>query len=224
MYIDIIFAILVGYLLGSIPFALVIGKVFYKTDIRQHGSHNLGGGNAGRVLGKKAGLAVMTLDILKVTLAVFLFSLFTRLTAQPLDGLSAELQAEIQSQRQLVMIIAGFAAAMGHCFPLFARFKGGKAVATMYGFLFGMALVAGYSFWIFFVPLIAFLVVLYIWRIVALASILSAVVNTAFIWFYVDSLPLFITSLIFTVILIVRHRPNLQRMLNGTENKIKWMG
>ena len=88
----------------------------------------------------------------------------------------------------------------------------------------GMALVAGYSFWIFFVPLIAFLVVLYIWRIVALASILSAVVNTAFIWFYVDSLPLFITSLIFTVILIVRHRPNLQRMLNGTENKIKWMG
>lgn len=224
MYIDIIFAILVGYLLGSIPFALVIGKVFYKTDIRQHGSHNLGGGNAGRVLGKKAGLAVMTLDILKVTLAVFLVSLFTRLTGQPLDGLSAELQAEIQSQRQLVMIIAGFAAAMGHCFPLFARFKGGKAVATMYGFLFGMALVAGYSFWIFFVPLIAFLVVLYIWRIVALASILSAVVNTAFIWFYVDSLPLFITSLIFTVILIVRHRPNLQRMLNGTENKIKWMG
>ena len=94
----------------------------------------------------------------------------------------------------------------------------------MYGFLFGMALVAGYSFWIFFVPLIAFLVVLYIWRIVALASILSAVVNTAFIWFYVNSLPLFITSLIFTVILIVRHRPNLQRMLNGTENKIKWMG
>ena len=72
--------------------------------------------------------------------------------------------------------------------------------------------------------LIAFLVVLYIWRIVALASILSAVVNTAFIWFYVNSLPLFITSLIFTVILIVRHRPNLQRMLNGTENKIKWMG
>ena len=224
MYIDIIFAILIGYLLGSIPFALVIGKVFYKTDIRQHGSHNLGGGNAGRVLGKKAGLAVMTLDILKVTLAVFLVSLFTRLTGQSLDGLSVESQAEILSQRQLVMIIAGFAAAMGHCFPLFAHFKGGKAVATMYGFLFGMALVAGYSFWIFFVPLITFLVVLYIWRIVALSSIVSAAVNTVFIWFFTGSLPLLFASLVFTLIIIVRHRANLQRMVKGTENKIKWMG
>ena len=94
----------------------------------------------------------------------------------------------------------------------------------MYGFLFGMALIAGYSFWIFFVPLLTFLVVLYIWRIVALSSIVSAVVNTIFIWFFVDSLPLFITSLIFTLILIVRHRPNLERMMKGTENKIKWMG
>lgn len=224
MYIDIIFAILIGYLLGSIPFALVIGKVFYKTDIRQHGSHNLGGGNAGRVLGKKAGLAVMTLDILKVTLAVFLVSLFTLLTGQSLDGLPVESQAEILSQRQLVMIIAGFAAAMGHCFPLFAHFKGGKAVATMYGFLFGMALVAGYSFWIFFVPLITFLVVLYIWRIVALSSIVSAAVNTVFIWFFTGSLPLLFASLIFTLIIIIRHRANLQRMVKGTENKIKWMG
>jgi len=207
MYIDIIFAVLIGYVLGSIPFALVIGKVFYKTDIRQHGSHNLGGGNAGRVLGKKAGLAVMTCDILKVTLAVFLVSLF----ADPVHG-------------NLSLIIAGFAAAMGHCFPLFAHFKGGKAVATMYGFLFGMALIAGYSFWIFFVPLITFLVVLYIWRIVALSSIVSAAVNTVFIFFTADSIPLFIASLIFTLIIIVRHRANLQRMINGTENKIKWMG
>lgn len=224
MYIDIIFAILIGYLLGSIPFALVIGKVFYKTDIRQHGSHNLGGGNAGRVLGKKAGLAVMTLDILKVTLAVFIVSLLAQFTGQSLEGLSSEVQAEIQSQRQLIMIIAGFAAAMGHCFPLFAHFKGGKAVATMYGFLFGMALIAGYSFWIFFVPLITFLVVLYIWRIVALSSIVSAAINTVFIWFFTGSLSLFLASFAFTLIIIVRHRANLQRIITGTENKIKWMG
>ena len=221
MYIELISAILIGYLLGSIPFALVIGKVFYKTDIRQFGSHNLGGGNAGRVLGKKAGLAVMTLDILKVTLAVFLVSLLCqylpRWMPQQLSPLSF-------SQRQLVMIIAGFAAAMGHCFPLFARFKGGKAVATMYGFLFGMALIAGYSFWIFFVPLLTFLVVLYLWRIVALASIVSAAVNTVFIWFTANSLPLFAASLVFTLIILVRHRANLQRMISGTENKIKWMG
>ena len=114
-----------GYLLGSIPFALVIGKVFYQTDIRNYGSKNLGGGNAGRVLGKKAGLAVMTLDILKVTLAVFI--------AYCLQGGEA------------AMVLAGLAAATGHCFPLFAHFKGGKAVATMYGFLFGMGLFGGYG-------------------------------------------------------------------------------
>ena len=64
--------IVLGYLIGSVPFALVIGTVFYHTDVRQHGSKNLGGGNTGRVLGKKAGVAVMTLDILKVSLVVFL--------------------------------------------------------------------------------------------------------------------------------------------------------
>ena len=67
---EIILSIIIGYVLGSIPFALVIGKVFYKTDIRNFGSKNLGGGNAGRVLGKRAGLAVMTLDILKVSFAI----------------------------------------------------------------------------------------------------------------------------------------------------------
>ena len=216
MYLLFILAILIGYLLGSVPFALVIGKVFYKTDIRQYGSHNLGGSNAGRVLGKKAGLAVMTFDLLKVTLAVFLVSLLTQLS-----GFQDQLTP---SQHQLALILAGFATAMGHCFPLFAHFKGGKAVATMYGFLFGMALIAGYSFWIFFVPLISFMVVLVLWRIVSLASILSAVINTIFIWLAIDSLPLFLASLIFTLILIVRHRTNLERLVKGTENKIKWMG
>ena len=74
MTVEMTAAILIGYFLGSIPFALVIGKVFYKKDIRNYGSGNLGGGNAGRVLGKKAGLAVMTMDILKVTFAIFLIS------------------------------------------------------------------------------------------------------------------------------------------------------
>ena len=86
------------------------------------------------------------------------------------------------------------------------------------------ALVAGYSFWIFFAPLITFLVVLYIWRIVALSSIVSAAVNTVFVWFFTGSLPLLFASLIFTLIIIIRHRANLQRMVKGTENKIKWMG
>ena len=200
---EILAAALIGYLLGSIPFALVIGKVFYKKDIRNYGSKNLGGSNAGRVLGKKAGLAVMTLDILKVTMAIFVTSLFAK--------------------NETALILAGLFAAFGHCFPLFANFKGGKAVATMYGFLFGMALIGGYSFWIFFVPLFTFLVILYIRKIVALASVGSAIVNTIYIYFALDSFEMFLASLIFTMILAIRHRKNFERMLKHEENKISWM-
>lgn len=203
MLLEILASVLIGYFLGSIPFALVIGKVFFKKDIRNYGSGNLGGGNAGRVLGKKAGLAVMTLDILKVTFAIFLTSLF--------------------ASKETVMIVAGLSAAAGHCFPVFANFKGGKAVATMYGFLFGMALIGGYSFWIFFLPLLVFLIVLYLGKIIALASIFSAAVNTIYIYFTADSMPMFAASLLFTVVIIVRHRKNIERILKHEENKITWM-
>lgn len=198
----ILAAIIIGYFLGSIPFALVIGKLFFQKDIRNYGSKNLGGGNAGRVLGKKAGLAVMTLDLLKVTLAIFLTALF--------------------ANDEIILILAGLSAAAGHCFPVFANFKGGKAVATMYGFLFGMALVGGYGLKIFFFPLIVFLIVLYLWKIIALASIVSAVVNTFFIYLAVGSLPLCLASLIFSVMILIRHRKNIERMLKKEENKISW--
>ena len=203
MWMELLAAMLIGYFLGAIPFALVIGKVFYQTDIRNYGSKNLGGSNAGRVLGKKAGLAVMTMDVLKVIIAIFLTSLFAK--------------------DQTALIVAGLAAAAGHCFPVFANFKGGKAVATMYGFWFGMALIGDYTFWIFFLPLIAFLVVLYTTKIVALSSVMSAVVNTTYIYFIDESKGLFIASLIFTIVLIIRHRKNFERMIKHEENKIKWM-
>lgn len=203
MYLEIILCLLVSYLLGSIPFALVIGKVFYKTDIRNYGSKNLGGGNAGRVLGKKAGVAVMTMDILKVTLAIFI--------------------ASFGERRNITMILAGLAAAIGHCYPVFAGFKGGKAVATMYGFLFGMAVVGPYNLWIFLLPLIVFLIVLYIGKIISVASICSAIFITAYIYFTTDSLLLFVTLLIFTVLIIYRHKKNIVKLIRHEENKISWM-
>ena len=97
------------------------------------------------------------------------------------------------------MVVSGLAAATGHCFPIFAHFKGGKAVATMYGFLFGMALIGGYSFWIFFLPLLAFLVILYIGKIVAVASVGSAVINTIYIYFALDSFEMFAASFVFAI-------------------------
>ena len=203
IWLEVVIALVVGYLLGSIPFALVIGKVFYHKDIRQYGSKNLGGGNAGRVLGKKAGLAVMTLDILKVTLVIFLTSLLPH--------------------AEVITVVGGLAAAAGHCFPVFAGFKGGKAVATMYGFLFGMMLFQGYSPLIFFLPLITFLAVLYLTKIIALGSIVSAAVNTVYIGLTAGSPLLCLASAIFTGMILIRHRKNIERMLKGEENKITWM-
>jgi len=200
---ELVFSIIIGYLIGSVPFALVIGKVFYKTDVRLYGSKNLGGGNTGRVLGKKAGLAVMTLDLLKVTFVIFITSHF--------------------EQKEMMMVIGGLSAAIGHCFPVFARFKGGKAVATMYGFLFGLVLFAGYSLWIFLLPLFVFLAVLYFWKIIALASIFSAVAVTLYMYFSTGNLLATGALCIFTVLIVVRHRKNLVRILHREENKITWM-
>ncbi|MBQ8814755.1 MAG: glycerol-3-phosphate 1-O-acyltransferase PlsY [Lachnospiraceae bacterium] len=200
---EIFLAALIGYVLGSVPFALVIGKLFYRTDIRTAGSKNLGGGNAGRVLGSRAGLAVMTLDVLKVTLAIFITAQF--------------------DQHEITLVTAGVAAAIGHCYPVFARFKGGKAVATMYGFLFGMAVFTSYDLWIFFVPLITFMVVLYLWKIISLASMLSAVVSTIFLYVATGSWTMVAASALFTLLIIVRHRSNIRKMINHEENKISWM-
>ena len=203
MLVEIIVSVIIAYVLGSIPFALVIGKVFYHTDIRNFGSKNLGGGNAGRVLGKKAGLAVMTLDILKVTLAIFI--------------------ASFMEYAGITMILAGLFAALGHCFPMFAGFKGGKAVATMYGFLFGMALFGPYDLRIFFFPLIVFLIVLFFSKIISLSSMCSAVFITIYIAL-TDNSPVMLGALvIFTVLIIWRHRKNIEKMLHGEENKISWM-
>lgn len=203
MFAHILLACAIGYLLGSVPFALVVGKLFYKTDVRQLGSRNLGGGNTGRVLGKKAGLAVMTLDILKVAFAIWLASLL--------------------SEGEEAMIAAGLSAAIGHCFPIFAGFKGGKAVATMYGFLFGMMLLNGCGPLMFFLPLISFLVILYFCKIIALSSIGSALIATLYVWLSGMSALMIIALVVFDVLIVWRHRKNIKRMMEGTENKISWM-
>ena len=198
----LIFALALAYLLGSVPFALVIGKVFYKTDVRQHGSGNLGGGNTGRVLGKKAGLAVMTMDILKVTCSM--------LTAKLLCGTES------------AAVYAALAAAVGHCWPVFARFRGGKAVATLYGFCFGLWVLFGCGPFVFFLPLLVFLCVLYLTKIISLSSMISALAATVY-FFFAASLPVCLAGIFFTVLIVLRHGKNIRRMAAGSENKITWM-
>ncbi len=192
-----------GYLLGSIPFALVIGKLFYKTDVRNYGSGNLGGTNAGRVLGKKAGISVIICDVLKVVAAVGIVSYFD----------------------QNASIWAGFAAAFGHCYPVFAGFRGGKAVATMFGFLLSTSIFTFQNAWYLFLPLIAFLIVLYISKMVSLSSMIAAFVSSLFITYMQinNGAEIIIASWLLTILVVYRHRSNIVKIKNGTENKVSWL-
>ena len=194
--------IMLSYLIGSIRSGLLIGKSFYKTDIREHGSGNLGATNTFRVLGVKAGIVVMIMDILKGTLATALPSLFGYF------GLGMEWNIHI--------LLIGLFAVVGHMFPIFAGFRGGKAVATSGGVML-------YYDPIFFLILIAaFLISLYLSKYVSLSSIVAAVVAIIYSIFTMD--PIFIiVVLLLAGFIIYRHRANIKRIRDKTEPKVKWL-
>lgn len=197
-----VIAALLGYLLGSIPFALVIGKVFYNTDIREFGSGNLGGTNAGRTLGKKAGLAVMVLDVLKATLAMALAYFIDPKT----------------------MIYAGFFATIGHCFPLFANFRGGKAVSTAFGFLLAISILITHNVLLHFcLPLAIMILSLYLTKIVSLSSMIA--ISAAALIYWVSGVDFLVASAVSVIALLViyRHKDNIKRIIDHSERKITWM-
>lgn len=198
-FITIILIILIGYFIGSIPFALVIGKVFYNTDVRKFGSGNLGGTNTGRVLGKKAGISVIILDVLKVVIAA-LIAYFINPN---------------------FYILAPIAAAFGHCYPVFANFKGGKAVATFFGFLLSVTLI-NHNFFLFVSALLVFFIILKFSKMVSFASILTSI-YVAIIFSIYYTIPYIIAGWLFAVLIIFRHRANIKRILDGSEKKITWM-
>lgn len=202
MYLHIIYASIIGYLLGSLPFALIIGKVFYNTDVRNFGSGNLGGSNAGRVLGKNVAIAVIALDVLKVVLA-------SGIVAYCFDP--------------MVSIWAGLFAAVGHCYPIFAGFRGGKAVATMFGFLVSCAVFTFQNPLILLVPLLVFLLFFFIFKMVSLASICAAITQSIYIFFITDYTSVYVASCLLTLLVIFRHIPNIKRILDGSENKVGWL-
>ncbi len=199
---NIVLASILGYFIGSIPFALVIGKVFYKTDIREHGSGNLGGTNAGRVLGAKAGIAVSVSDVLKATFAMALAYLFFK------DA----------------MIYAGFFATLGHCFPVYANFKGGKAVSTAMGFLLGISIfITKNPIVTFLIPVAVFFVFLYFTKIVSLSSMIAVSIASVILWVTTNDPTTSLTFTIIALIVIWRHRANIGRIKDKTERKITWM-
>lgn len=187
--------IILSYLVGCFPSGLVLGILFYKKDIRKFGSGNLGATNTFRVLGKKAGFVVMFLDIFKGFIVVF-FPLW--------------FNVDVPS------IFIGICAVIGHVYPIFLKFKGGKAVATSAGAVLGVHPLLLLSLALIFV------LVLYFSKYVSLSSMIAGIccVIGAII---IGDIPFIIVSVAIMVILIVRHRSNIVRIFEGNEPKIKWM-
>ncbi len=199
---DIIIMICIAYLLGSIPSALWIGKWFYKIDVREHGSGNLGATNTFRVLGKVAGFIVVLMDIFKGTAATLLPFLpyFADSTINPL--------------------ILGLFAVIGHMFPLFAKFKGGKAVATSGG------VILGYHWPIFVVVLLTFFIVLKLSKMVSFSSMSVAVIGFMYsvvYYFITKDIYLFVVVTLMACFIFYRHCANIERIRSGTEPKITWL-
>lgn len=200
-YLIIIGCLLISYLYGSVPFALVIGKVFYNTDVREYGSHNLGGTNAGRVLGKKAGAAVILLDATKCIITILLTGWIAHLAGITHD----------------IIYPCALCCMIGHCYPIFAHFQGGKAVSSAIAYTL-MTNIYG-----FIIACVVFGITLKATKYVSLSSILGAVavlVASPFIGYSKIGI---ITNVLIVILIIYRHRANIQRIKEGNENKVKWL-
>ncbi|MBA3926502.1 glycerol-3-phosphate 1-O-acyltransferase PlsY [Listeria rustica] len=194
----IILLCLIAYILGSIPSGLWIGKIFYKKDIRDFGSGNLGATNSFRVLGVKPGIVVTLMDILKGTAATLLPFFF---------------QLDVNHH---FWLLTGIFAIIGHSFPVFAKFKGGKAVATSAG------VILAYAPWLFLAALVIFILSLKISKYVSLSSMIAAASALVISLFFQDWILVGIIAAI-AAFIIYRHIPNIKRIKKGEEPKISWM-
>ncbi len=195
--------ILLAYFIGSFPTALIVSKKFFGIDIRDYGSKNMGATNAFRVLGPKFGIIIMVIDIVKGMLAVGLFYFIP-------SYLTNELL------RTNFMIGLGLAAVIGHIFPVFANFKGGKGVATLLGMVIAIQpVVAVCCFGVF-------LIVLYFTRYVSLSSILGAIMlPVSVLWIWNEHEILYrIFALLVAILVVVTHQKNISRLLKGCENRM----
>ncbi len=184
--------LIASYLIGSFPTALLVGKLIFGVDIRDHGSKNPGATNTLRVFGKKSAIFVLLVDLGKGALAAFL-PLYFQLDAEPL--------------------YFGLAAVIGHCFPIFARFRGGKAIATTAGAL----LVANIP--LFIIAYVSFFLVIYLTKYVFFGSI-SVGLSMVIYDFFSEKLEFEIVFLLFFFLLIFLHRSNIRNFILGVEPKI----
>lgn len=195
--------IVIAYLIGSIPTALWLGKAYFGIDIREYGSGNSGATNSFRVLGPRWGSFVMVADVIKGVVATSLYILLPYYLTDEWD-------------RTNFMVGLGLAAVLGHIFPIWADFRGGKGVATLFGMILAIQpVVAGCC-------IAVFICVLYLTRFVSLSSILASVAFAVFILFiFNEQEPLYRAfAVAVTMTVLLTHQKNISRLLRGNESKV----
>jgi len=195
--------IILAYFIGSIPTALIISKTFFHIDIRDYGSGNMGATNTFRVLGAKYGTVVMIFDILKGMGAVALFYFLPYYLTNEWD-------------RTNLMVGLGLAAVLGHVFPIFAQFRGGKGVATLFGMILAVQPVIALS------CVGVFLLVLFLTRYVSLSSILAGIaLPVCVLWIWNDDVILYrVFALLVAALIILTHQKNIVKILRGSESRV----
>ncbi len=195
--------IIFGYLLGSVPSTFIIGKIFFGIDIRNQGSGNVGGANAIRLFGKKAGLFGGLLDILKGTFVI----LICRFVLSDQDIDSSFLS------KDLVIATAGFFAIFGHCFSLYLKFSGGKGGATTAGVILAL------DYFSFIILVLFWLIVVGSTRFTSLGNLLSVITVPLFLDYRIEDNSYFYLGVAITLLIYFKHRANVIRLLTGEERK-----
>ena len=201
--------LIVAYLLGSIPWGFVLGKL-KGIDIREHGSKNIGATNTGRVLGRKYAIYAYILDTIKGAIFVALFRFVIP-----------------EAYCFISPLTYGLAAAIGHTFPIYLKFKGGKAVAT------GGGVLLGYAPWLFVIGIGVFFLTTYLTKYVSMGSMVAAstVLLISIVMAIVQKDPFFnyhynyflpLSTFIIFAIIMIRHKSNIQRIIHKNESKVKW--
>ena len=239
--------IIFGYLIGSISTSILIGKIFFHRDPRKEGSKNAGGTNSGRLFGKKIGVLVIVLDMIKTVLPVWIaYLLLTYVRAFDGKGLIPTAIEMFNRNTKDYIIqwpvywLTPLGSLLGHCFPLYFQFKGGKGVSNFFGAELSMS-------WALLLSSGAiFFIVLKAKKYVSLGSIIGSIFGTVLSWIYsilhifklipintffipmygTTLYPNYVLSIVLTImstIVIIRHIPNIKKIKSGTENKIKWM-
>ena len=204
--------LMISYLTGSFPSAVWVGKIFFNKDVREYGSGNAGATNTFRVLGKSAGIPVLLLDVLKGWVSVN-YIIFLSEDFIPISGSVTSAQFEIQ-------LAFGIAAVVGHLFPIFTGFRGGKGIATLLGILIGLNFTAALF------SLLIFVFVFVISKYVSLASILASMTFPVVVFQILkesevnSSLEMF--AIFVPILTLITHQKNIERLIRGEENKAKF--